>query len=85
MKGLELKSINSESNKQLINKNIYNKLLEVRMDEILNMSKEIDYGNLVYNFKGSTPSINFTIFGGQYLYQSKEITKNVCNNIIKSL
>ena len=53
------------------------------MDEILNMSKEIDYGNLVYNFKGSTPSINFIIFGGQYLYQSKEITKNVCNNIIK--
>ena len=28
------------------------------------MSKEIDYGNLVYNFKGPTTSINFTIFGG---------------------
>ena len=39
------------------------------MDEILNMSKEIDYGNLVYNFKGPTTSINFTIFGGpMYTY-----------------
>ena len=28
------------------------------------MSKEISYGNLVYDFKGPTPSINFAIFGG---------------------
>ena len=34
------------------------------MDEILKMSKEINYSNLVYNFKGPTPSISFTKFGG---------------------
>ena len=28
------------------------------------MSKEISYGNLIYDFKGPTPSINFAIFGG---------------------
>ena len=28
------------------------------------MSREIDYSNLVYVFKGPTPSINFAIFGG---------------------
>ena len=39
------------------------------MDEILDMSKEIDYGNLGYNFKSSTPSINFTIYEGpMYTY-----------------
>ena len=33
------------------------------------MSKEINCGNLVYNFKGSTPSINFTVFRGpMYTY-----------------
>ena len=69
LKVLEPKAIESESNKQSISKDIYNKLIEERMDEILDMSKEIDYGNLVYNFKGSTPSINFTIFGGpMYTY-----------------
>ena len=34
LKVLELKSINSESNKQSINKDIYDNLLEERMDEI---------------------------------------------------
>ena len=28
------------------------------------MSKEISYGNLVYDFEGPTPSINFAIFEG---------------------
>ena len=33
------------------------------------MSKENDYGNLVYNFKGSTPSNNFSIYGApMYTY-----------------
>ena len=27
------------------------------------MSREINYSNLVYDFKDSTPSINFSIFG----------------------
>ena len=39
------------------------------MDEILKMSNEISYGNLVYDFKGLTTSINFAIFGGpMYTY-----------------
>ena len=46
-------------NKPTITKEIYNKILEERMDEILEMSKEIDYSNLVYNFKGQTHPINF--------------------------
>ena len=41
---------------------IFNEILEEKIDEILNMSKETDYDNLVYNFKGATPSINFVIF-----------------------
>ena len=33
------------------------------------MSWEIDYSNLVYDFKGPTPSINFDIFGVRmYIY-----------------
>ena len=43
------------------------------MDEILEMSKEIDYSNLVYNFNGSTHPINFTVFGGSmYTLQQVE-------------
>ena len=34
------------------------------MDEMLKMSREINYSNLVYDFKGLTPSISFTKFGG---------------------
>ena len=43
------------------------------------MSKEISYGNLVYDFKGPTPSINFAIFGGpMYTYnQLKNGKKNI--------
>ena len=33
------------------------------MDEMLEMSKEIDYSNLVYHFKGPTHPVNFAIFG----------------------
>ena len=61
-----------------MSKDIYNKILEQRMDEILDMSKKIDYHNLVYNFKGLTFSINFTTFGGpMYTYnQFKNGEKN---------
>ena len=34
---------------------IYDEILEERMDEILKMNKEINYSNLVYDFKGPTP------------------------------
>ena len=67
---LEPKVIESESNnKPVITKEIYDKILEERMDEILKMSREINYSNLVYDFKGPNPSINFAIFGGpMYTY-----------------
>ena len=33
------------------------------------MSKKISHGNLVYDFKGPTPSINFGKYGGSiYIY-----------------
>ena len=34
------------------------------MDEILEMSREINHNNLVYHFKGPSRSISFTEFGG---------------------
>ena len=43
-------------------KEIYDELLEERRGEVLEMSREINYSNLVYDFKGSIPSINFNIF-----------------------
>ena len=63
-KVLEPKAIESESNKPTITKEICNKILVERLDEILEMSKEIDYNNLVYNFKGPTHPINFGLFRG---------------------
>ena len=56
--------------KTSINKEIYNEILEERIDEILQMSKEIIHSNLVCDFKGPTPSINFGKYGGpMYIYQ----------------
>ena len=52
-----------------ISKNVYNEILEKRMVEILKMSKEINYSNLVYDFKRPAASVNFAIFGGpMYTY-----------------
>ena len=58
-----------DDNNTPISKEIYGEILEERMAEILKMSREINYSNLVYDFKGPTPSINFAIFGGpMYTY-----------------
>ena len=55
LKVLEPKEIESGSNNRLvITKEIYDKILEERMDEILKIRREINYNNLVYNFKGRT-------------------------------
>ena len=59
-KSIADKSDNSPS----ISKEIYDELIEERMGEILEMSREIKYDKLVYDFKGPTSSINFTKFGG---------------------
>ena len=43
------------------------------MDEILEMSNKIDYGQLIYNFKGPTRPINIGKFGGPiYIYNHME-------------
>ena len=54
----------SDDDNTPISKEIYDEILEERMNEKLKISKEINYGNLVYDFKGPTPSKRFTIFGG---------------------
>ena len=39
------------------------------MDEIIEMSREINFNNVIYHFKSSSPSIRFTEFGGpMYTY-----------------
>ena len=51
LKVLEPKAIESGSNnKPVITKEIYDKILEERMDEILKASREINYNSLVYVF-----------------------------------
>ena len=53
---LEPKVIESESNnKPVITKEIYDKILEEWIDEILEMREKIDFSCLIYNFKGQTP------------------------------
>ena len=72
LQGLDLKpeAIESKSNdKHLISKEIYDKLLDERMDEILAMREEINFNGLIYHFKGPSTSIRFTGFGGpMYTY-----------------
>ena len=62
-----IKSIEDQGEKQVdalkdlkpISKKIYAEILEERSDEILKIGRKINYSNLVYDFKGLTPSINF--------------------------
>ena len=49
-------------------KEFYDEILEEKIDEILQMSKEISHSDLVYDFKGPTPSINFGKYGGPNIY-----------------
>ena len=70
LENLKQKAIESGSNnKSTITKKIYDKILEERMDEIQEMSREIDYNNLTYIFKGLTYPISFAKSGGpMYVY-----------------
>ena len=70
LENLKPKAIESGSNnKPIITQEIYNETLEETLDETLKMSREINYSNLVYDFKGPTPLVNLTIFGGpMYTY-----------------
>ena len=48
------------------------------MVEILEMSKEIKFNNLIYQFKGSSPSIIFTEFEGpMYTYAQLKTLQQV--------
>ena len=59
-------------------KEIYDEILEERIDETLKMSKEISHGDLVYNFKSPTASINFGKYGGpMYTYGRGRAKKNL--------
>ena len=55
---VDLSNGSGSNNESTITKEIYNKILEERMDEILEMSREIDYNNLTYNFIGPTRPIS---------------------------
>ena len=52
----QTKAITYKSNgdNTTISKEIYDEVLEESMNEILKMTREIDYSNLVYDFKGLT-------------------------------
>ena len=70
LKVLKPKAMQSGSNnKSTITKEIYNEILEERMDEILKMLDRIDSNNLIYDFKGETAPIDFAKFEGPiYIY-----------------
>ena len=70
LKVLEPKGIESGSNKKPeITKEIYDEILEKRLDEIIKMRDKIDFRNVTYNFKGQTASIKFGKFGSSmYIY-----------------
>ena len=82
---LKIKAINDKSdNNPTISKEIYDKILEERMNEILEMSREIDYYNLVYKFKGPTKAISFTKSGGpMYTYDQLKKGKKTLQQIEK--
>ena len=70
LKDLRLNEIEGESSNKSTGKDIHNKILEERMDEILKTGKEINYNNLVDDFKLSNRKINFTVFMGPvYTYE----------------
>ena len=55
VEALKTKVINDKSNNNPpISKEIYDKMSEERIDKILEMSKQINYYNFVYEFKGPT-------------------------------
>ena len=60
LKVLEPKAIEyGLNNKPVITQEFYDKILEERMDEILEMRNKIDFDKLIYNFKGPTHPRNF--------------------------
>ena len=77
LKFLEPKAIESGSNnKPVITQEIFDKILEERMDEILKMSDKIDFDKLIYNFKGSTHPVNLVNLEVQGIFM------DICKKVI---
>ena len=58
-----------DDDKTSTSKEIYDEILEERIDEILKMSKEISHVDLVYDFKGPVASMNLGKYRGPiYIY-----------------
>ena len=54
------------------------------MDELLEMSREIDYYNLVYKFESPIKAISFTKFGGRmYTYYQLKKGENALQQVEK--
>ena len=86
LESLKKKEITSESddNNTSITKEVYDKILEERMNEILKIRKKIDYDNLIYNFKGNTDPINIAKFEGPiYIYDDMKNSKTTLQQIEK--
>ena len=66
----DLKETKSDDDdKTSTTKEIYNEILEERIDEILQMNVDINYNSLVYDFKVLTTSIDFSKYEGPlYIY-----------------
>ena len=77
LKFLELKAIESGSNnKPVITQEIFDKILEERMDETLKMSDKIDFDKLIYNFKGPTHPVNLVNLEVQCIFM------DICKKVI---
>ena len=86
LESLKKKEITSESddNNTSITKEVYDKILEERMNEILKIRKKIDYDNLIYNFEGNTDPINIAKFEGPiYIYDDMKNGKTTLQQIEK--
>ena len=65
-----------DNDKTSTSKEIYDEILEEWIAEIIKMSKEISHGDLGYDFKGPTASINFGKYGGpMYIYGHMKMVK----------
>ena len=86
LENLELKAIESGSNnnKPVITQEIYEKILEERMGEILKMRDKVDYSKLIYDFKGLTLPIDFAKFEGPiYIYDNIKYGKTTLQQVEK--
>ena len=74
----------SDDNNTPISKEIYDKILEERMVEIIEMSDKIDYSKLIYDFKRSTAPVDFAKLEGPiYIYDEMKDAKATLQQVEK--